>query len=270
MDRPMVAVQDVPRAPRSVFRRNLWHQAPGIWICGLVFTILALVSGLTLLIIQWIARPGFFLADIQLDRASIIAEGRVTGLKLSSSGRSRSGDTYRVDFTFSLPDGSTIQGYSFLKRPDLQTGDPVTVEHLADDPTLARIVGTYAAAVPTPLLWLPISMGSVGLFFLMLIRLRSQALRRLLSDGDACLAKVTDISLNRRLRVNGMHPWRFTYRFHAGASGASEGQTQWFPADRKTTQPPISVGDQVVILFQRNHPDNNTIVWASDFDAAHE
>ena len=241
-----------------------------MWICGLVFTILAVVSGLTLLIIQWIARPGFFLADIQLDRASIIAEGRVTGLKLSSTGRSRSGDTYRVDFTFPLPDGSTTQGYSFLKRPDLQAGDPVTIEYLPDNPTLARIAGTYAAAVPTPLLWLPVSMGSVGLFFLILIRFRVQALRRLLSEGDTRLAKVTDISLNRRLRVNGIHPWRFTYRFQAGPSGASEGQTQWFPTDRKMTQPPISVGDQVVILVLRNHPDHNTIAWASDFDAAHE
>ncbi|MGE0144926.1 MAG: hypothetical protein AB7I19_12565 [Planctomycetota bacterium] len=97
----------------------------------------------------------------------------------------------RLDFRFTTIDGSPAEGSSFA-RGEVNPNDPIEVEYLLSDPSIARVRGTTRAiASKTGLLALliPIPAGIV----VTVLYLRRKRIEKLLTNGVNTRARLVDV-----------------------------------------------------------------------------
>lgn len=262
---PISSRDELPDPPRIVKRKGLWKSVPGRWISGWVLLGLGLSFCITIIVMQYRSRPGSFLPDITINQSLQESDGKVTAVILASKARSRTDDTYRIEFLFELARSEPIPGFCYTKRPMMSEGDMVWVEYCAADPELARIKGTNAGVVSLVFFPLIGGMTLIGLLLLLSAYLTINGMRTTLVHGKAVMAKVTKVALLKSVKVNNISPWQIAYSFMF-RSQRYIGKGYSFPKNKQDTSPPININDTCVVLYDIGNPKQNALVFESDFE----
>ncbi len=255
----------VPNAPRHVIRSGLWSSVPGRMISGWILSGLGSMFLLTLVVIQFLSRPGHLFPDLPLNRNAVAAIGKVEGLERKSKSRSPNSDIYRLDFSFVTSEGETWNGYCYTKLPQVEPGDAVEVEYWPENPSLARIRGTSAAGIHFWFFPFPLAMALAGGVLLISAYRGIGRIRRVLAQGQVSSGSITDVSLKKSVKVNKISPWQLTYKFRTPRGAMGKGQALVFPDSRDYSCPPCQPGAACVVVYDGQDPRTNSLVFDGDF-----
>jgi hypothetical protein len=217
---------------RSIPRPVRWTGA-GYWVAGLAVLLVAgAVASLAFL--PAIAERDRATQE-QFDRESVPAEGVLT----SVGPRSGKGNRRSVTYQFRGQDGKEYTGRARVRSSaGLEPGVRVEVRYLPSDPTVSYLGGSRPEGVPE---WLPAVLAAilVGVAALIALGIRGQS--RMLADGRATVARVTESHRTGKGHV-------VKYEIELLGGGRHSGSLTW--QGKKPPEP----GTPLVMLYDPERP----------------
>jgi len=275
--RMMREVHGIPPAPRRVrWRAVLWYR----WPLALAAFVLAIYGGAFtwMLFLAHGAKPS---DNERLDRAQELgqlqhAEGEVTSLlgfgaefpRRPAELHGQPSEHWSYHFTVPTVGGNlSLFGHCFAPAVDhLRVSQTVTVEYLAEEPQLSRIVGTRLDLLPwwvRPGLWLRVLVVPGGLCLLLWFT-SALLLRHMMALGDVGVARVTAV---RRLRfvVPGMLVVHFSFRDHHADERHGRHWVRVRSPLGGRLRLPDQVGERLPVLHGRRWPQFSRLALPADF-----
>jgi hypothetical protein len=236
-----------PRTP-SPRAKKLVHAYTGsqlgLLIAGLVF----MGVGVPLGLVFCRDLPG----ELSLTMSHETCAGRVIGTQVQQNVRINNRHPTLVSFEYDVG-GATYRGESsVLDTSSLSSG--VQVEYSPSSPSLSRVAGgTYGT--------FPVWVGFVLLFPVLGLTLFGGAVRsnrreiRAFRDGQAIEGRITEVGLDRTVKINGRHPHKVSWTFEVQGQSYSGALTSMDPAALAEFQQ----GTLVTVLYVAENPRANTL-----------
>lgn len=242
----LAAVPPPPREPSPRARKLIYAYAGSQAVLLLVGAIFFLV-GAPLSLIFCRSLPG----ELALTVLGTPASATVESTRLQTNVRVNGVHPTEVVFTF---DGHRVES-STLEPGGLGPGATAAIEYVPGKPEWARLRGGSYGTFPV---WV----GFVLLFPLVGAVLVAGAVRsnrreiRAFRDGHATSGRVTNVGLDRSVRVNGRHPLKVDWTFEVLGRQFEGSLSSLDPEQLRD----FRSGDQVTVLYDPDQPKVNT-VW---------
>lgn len=255
---------DVPPPPRTIPARVLSRRHRTLRLVGLILLIVSAVELVLYGVLGLLLPP---LTDLSLDRSGTAKEqatAHITSLAYLRHTRINNKHPYKIGYRFTADTGSEIDtvGYSF--NPALvkaRVGDAISIEYAAGSPNHSRPVGGMASVMPFGvwlLLILLVCPTPIAAAILLVIAQRRRARTvRLLERGDATLAEVTKVSMNRNIRMNNRSPYNLQFLYEDDQGREHNGKVLSFQFDWAGALMP---GDKLVVVYNPIRPAE-CVLW---------
>lgn len=240
-----------PRTPSARARRLLFAYPPAQSIFG-AFGLVSLV--LAFLVYQVFASG--VPADVALALFGSKTSGTVAGHVLDTRMSVDNVHPTRFDFTYGVR-GKTFSGrsYAFTVPPQLAYVTSADVEYLPFAPDVGRLAGTTrnegGDSIGIVLGWL-LSFGVASIGFPLWSMRRK---RRAFVHGDVARGTIT-FAGQSSTSINGRRPYKIEWAFTDARQRTYTGSLSAFAS---TDLPPLTEGQTVTVLYDRNAPSANVV-----------